>query len=205
HLLERVLVVGEAEGGLARLHLVLEQVPRQLRVRGQRVVVEAGLHLLQRGQAPGELALGSGTGHVVELGVAVLAPEEGHADRAELQLLLVLALEPGIEACGFGGGFGFALARGRLLGGGLGVRQRQRRVRGKQGEGQGGYGEGAAHGDLRRSAGMGSREGRSCTRGVRGAPCRKVGPGRGARRKAALWPPFVTWAYTQALTPALTP
>ena len=31
---------------------------------------------------------------------------------------------------------------------------------------------------------------------------RWVGAG-GARRKAALWPPFVTWAFTQALTPAL--
>src|SRR5690606_6288422 len=113
-------------------------------------------------------------------------PEEGHADRAELQLLLVLALEPGVEARGLGGGFGFALARGGTLRGGLGVRQRQRRVRGQQGEGQGGYGEGTAHGDLWRSAGMGSREGRSCTRGVRGAPCRKVGRGGGRKEKGGL-------------------
>src|SRR5690606_18935306 len=79
---------------------------------------------LHRGGHPRFLLADAGFGHVVELVVEVLAAEEAELDRAELQLLLVLRVEPGVEARGFGldlfggaGGGRAGVARGPVAGG----------------------------------------------------------------------------------------
>src|SRR3546814_19664414 len=74
--------------------------------------------------------------------------EEGQLDRAELQLILVLLVEPGVQArcfgllvAGGGGGSGSGVGvGGRLLAGDQGERQSER-----QGDGEGIAGEGGAH------------------------------------------------------------
>src|SRR3546814_7958380 len=90
----------------------------------------------------------AGLGHGVDLVVLLLAAEEGQLDRAELQLLLVLLVEPGGQArwCGLlvaggGGGSGSGVGvGGRLLAGDQGERQSER-----QGDGEGIAGERGAH------------------------------------------------------------
>src|SRR3546814_7226843 len=74
--------------------------------------------------------------------------EEGQLDRAELQLILVLLVEPGVQArcfgllvAGGGGGSGSGVGvGGRLLAGDQGERQSER-----QGDGEGIAGERGAH------------------------------------------------------------
>src|SRR3546814_11870227 len=76
-------------------------------------------------------------GHVVDLVVQLLAAEEGQLDRAELQLLLVLPVEPGVQARRFGllvagGGGGSGSGSGVGVGGRLLARSEERRF-GKEG------------------------------------------------------------------------
>jgi hypothetical protein len=91
---------GQAVAGV--LVLALPQVPGQPCLRVQLVVVEAGFHRLDRGGHPRFLLARAGLGHVVQLVVELLAALEAELDRAELQLFLVLRVEPRIEACGLG-------------------------------------------------------------------------------------------------------